>query len=54
MLYILMLILGSIIGIAVTALLRANTPDDIAEIYKRGYDKGFKDGCDYQIKLNRW
>ena len=25
-----------------------------AEKYKQGYDKGFKDGCDYQIKLNGW
>ena len=54
----LMLVLGFIIGVVLVALLGANKPDDIehekAEKYKQGYDKGFRDGCDYQIKLNRW
>lgn len=49
---------GLIVGVALVALLSANNPDDIeyekAEKYKQGYDKGFKDGCDYQIKLNGW
>ena len=53
---VLMLILGFIIGVGLVALLSANNPDDIehekAEIYKQGYNKGFKDGCDYQIKIN--
>ena len=55
---ILMLILGFIIGVIIVALLSANKPEDIEqeklEKYKQGYDKGFKDGCDYQIKLNGW
>lgn len=49
---------GFIVGIALIALLTANKPEDIEqeklEKYKQGYDKGFKDGCDYQIKLNGW
>ena len=53
---ILMLILGFIIGVIIVALLSANKPEDIEqeklEKYKQGYDKGFKDGCDYQIKSN--
>lgn len=54
----LIFVFGFIVGIALVALLSANKPDDIehekAEKYKRGYEKGFKDGCDHQIKLNRW
>jgi hypothetical protein len=50
--------LGFIVGVLLVALLGANKPDDIehekAEKYKQGYDKGFKDGCDYQIKINGW
>ena len=49
---------GFILGIGLVALLSANKPDDIevekAEKYKQGYEKGFKDGCDYQIRLNGW
>ena len=48
--------IGVIIGIGLITLLTANKPEDIenekAEMYKQGYDKGFKDGCDYQSKLN--
>lgn len=55
---VLMLILGFIIGVVLVALLSANKADEIelekAEIYKQGYDKGFRDGCEYQIKLNGW
>lgn len=54
----LMISLGIIIGVVLVALLGANRSDDIehekAAKYKQGYDKGFKDGCDYQIKLNGW
>ena len=54
----LMISLGIIIGVVLVALLGSNRPDDIehekAEKYKEGYEKGFKDGCDYQIKLNGW
>lgn len=54
----LMISLGIIIGVVLVAVLGANNPDDIehekAEKYKEGYEKGFKDGCDYQIKLNGW
>ena len=50
--------LGFIVGVGLVALLSANKPDDIeiekAEKYKQGYENGFKDGCDYQIKLNGW
>lgn len=49
---------GFIVGIVLIALLTANKPEDIEqeklEKYKQGYDNGFKDGCDYQIKLNGW
>ena len=49
---------GFILGVGLVALLSANKPDDIevekAEKYKQGYEKGFKDGCDYQIRLNGW
>jgi hypothetical protein len=55
---ILIFVLGFIVGVVLVALLGANRPDDIehekAEKYKEGYDKGFKDGCDYQIEINRW
>ena len=48
--------LGFVVGVGLVALLSANKPDEIeqekAEKYKQGYEKGFKDGCDYQIKLN--
>ena len=51
-------IIGSVVGILLVALLNANKLDDIehekAEKYKQGYDEGFKDGCDYQIKINGW
>ena len=51
-------VFGFIVGVGLVALLSANKPDDIelekAEKYKQGYDKGFKDGCDFQIKLNGW
>ena len=54
--YFLIFVSGFILGIALVALLSANNPDDIehekAEKYKQGYENGFKDGCDYQIKLN--
>ena len=54
----LIFIAGFIVGVAIVALLSANNPDDIehekAEKYKQGYENGFKDGCDYQIKLNGW
>ena len=50
--------LGFIVGVVLVALLGANKSDEIelekAEKYKEGYDKGFKDGCDYQIKINGW
>jgi len=56
--YILIFFSGLIVGIGLIALLSANKPDDIehekAEKYKQGYENGFKDGCDYQIKINRW
>ena len=43
---------GIIVGVFLIALLSANKPDDIEyekeERYKQGYEKGFKDGCDYQ------
>ena len=54
----LIFVLGFIAGVGLVALLSANKPDDIeiekAEKYKQGYENGFKDGCDYQIKLNGW
>ena len=56
LIFVLGFIVGSVVGILLVALLSANKPDDIEqerlEKYKQGYDKGFKDGCDYQIKLN--
>lgn len=55
---ILIFVAGFIVGVALVALLGANKPDEIelekAEKYKQGYEKGFKDGCDYQIKINGW
>ena len=55
---ILIFIAGVISGVVIVALLGANKPDDIehekAEKYKQGYVEGFKDGCDYQIKINGW
>ena len=54
----LIFVAGLIVGVVLVALLSANDTDDIehdnAEKYKQGYEKGFKDGCDYQIKLNGW
>ena len=51
---ILIFTLGLIVGIGLVALLSANKPEDIehekAEKYKQGYEKGFKDGCDCQIR----